>query len=253
MDRQQVQDAAAELLDDVGQLAGQVAQLAGGRNDGEFFFIERPELGFEFFVAGGGQIFGRAEQACKRAINGVGGAGKIRMNTKSGVRAFGPVLPALGVEQIRLGFEKAGFGQGQFDLPEAAVSLHRYIAPGGAGVDRAAGVRGDDFTPEGGGAAEIGAEQRPPAVAPVAVAQREAHAVADKADQAPAGCRFHDGFCLRHFNAGPEGRLALRFRRPRRKAMLQVPGDLLPGARCCHSAVNWRADCCFEWVVVGKS
>ena len=152
------------------------------------------KLGFEFLIAGGRQIFCRAEQARERAINGVGGAGEIGMDTDAGVRAFGPMLPAFGVEQIRLGFEEAGFGQRQFDLPGVAIFLHRHIAPGGAGGDRTAGMGGNDFAPEGGGAAEIGAEQRPPAVAPAAVAQRETHVVADKARQALAGAGSMMGF-----------------------------------------------------------
>jgi hypothetical protein len=202
MNGQQMENAATELLDDVGQLAGEVAKLAGGWNDGEIFFIERLKPGFEFSVAGGGQIFCRTEQARERAINGVGGAGEIGMDADAGVRALGPMLPAFWVEQIRLGFEEAGFGQWQFDLPGVAIFLHRHVAPGGAGVDRTTGVGGDDFAPESGGATEIGAEQRPPAVAPAAVTQRETHVVADKARQALAGHRFHDGFCLRHFMSG---------------------------------------------------
>ena len=53
MDRQQMQDAAAELIDDVRQLAGEVAKLAGRRNDGEILPIQLLELGFEFFIVGG--------------------------------------------------------------------------------------------------------------------------------------------------------------------------------------------------------
>ncbi len=53
VNRQQMNDAAAKRLDDVRQLAGQITELAGGRNDGEVFFIELLELRFEFFVARG--------------------------------------------------------------------------------------------------------------------------------------------------------------------------------------------------------
>jgi len=53
MNRQQMNDAAIKCLDDVRQLAGQVAELAGGWNDGEVFFIELLELNFKFFVARG--------------------------------------------------------------------------------------------------------------------------------------------------------------------------------------------------------
>jgi len=39
-------DTATKCLDDVRQLAGQIAELAGGWNDGEVFFIELLELNF---------------------------------------------------------------------------------------------------------------------------------------------------------------------------------------------------------------
>src|ERR1035441_7720617 len=90
------------------------------------------------------------------------------MNTDADVLAIGPMLPAFRVEQIRLGLEEAGFSERQFDLPGIAVLLHRHVAPGFAGVTRAAGVRGDDFAPERRAATEIGAEQSAPAVAPAA-------------------------------------------------------------------------------------
>ena len=114
------------------------------------------------------------------------------MDADADVRAVGPMLPAFGVEQIRLGFEEAGFGERQFDLPDVAAFLHGHVAPGRAGVDRAAGMRGNDFAPEGGGATEIGAEQRARAIAPAIVTQREADVVADEVHQALAGRRFHD-------------------------------------------------------------
>ena len=78
MHRQQMKDAAAERVDDVRQLAREVAQFSGRRNDGEILRVERLELRFEFFVARGRPIFCRAEQAGEGAVNGVGGAGKIR-------------------------------------------------------------------------------------------------------------------------------------------------------------------------------
>jgi len=147
------------------------------------------------------------------AINGVGGAGKIGMNTDADIRTIGPMLPAFRVEQIRLGFEEAGFNERQFDLPGIAVLLHRHVAPGFAGENRAAGVRGDDFAPECCGAAEIGAEQSAPAVAPAAVVERETDAVADETHEAFAGRGFHEGNGLRHFPVPVVCRMTLRFRR----------------------------------------
>jgi hypothetical protein len=56
-----------------------------------------------------------------------------------------------------------------------------------------------------------------------AVTQRKTDAIADKTHEAFAGRGVHDGCRLRHFFVPAVGRMALRFRRRRRKAMLQVP------------------------------
>ena len=82
------------------------------------------------------------------------------MDGNSDVRAVGPVLPIFSVEQISLGFEVAGFGERQFDLPSIGVFLHRQIAPRGAGGGGAAGVRGNDFAAQRDGASEVRAEER---------------------------------------------------------------------------------------------
>ena len=50
---------------------------------------------------------------------------------------------------------------------------------------------GDDFAAKRGGAAEIGAEQRAPAVARGILPQREANVVADETYEAFAGCGGH--------------------------------------------------------------
>ena len=52
MHRQQMQNAAAELVCNVRQLFCEVAEFSGGRNDGEIFFVERFELGFKNPVSG---------------------------------------------------------------------------------------------------------------------------------------------------------------------------------------------------------
>ena len=197
--RQQLQNAAAERVDDVRQLPREVAQFAGGRNDGAAAFVELTELGLEFFVAGGRQIFGRAKQPREGAVNRVGGAGEIRMHADADVRAIGPMLPAFGIEQIRLGLEVTGFGQRQFNLPAVAGFLHRQIAPRSARGNGAAGVGGDDFPPQRGRAPEVGAEQRAPARLPAAVAQLKTDAIADETHEAFAGGRVHNWNGLRHF------------------------------------------------------
>ena len=198
MHGQQVKDAAAECLDDVRQLARQVAEFAGRRDDGEVFPVERLDLRLDFFIARGRQIFRRAEQPREGAVNGVGGAGEIRVDGNSHVRAVRPVLPVFFVEQIGLGLEVADLGERQFDLPAVGGFLHRHVAPGGSGGSGTAGVGGDDFAAAGGGAAEVGAEQRAPAGAFGAGTEREADAVADEAQEAFAGGRRHVQIELRH-------------------------------------------------------
>ena len=133
MHGQQMNDAAAEPVDDERQLAGQVAEFAGRRDDGEIFPIERLDLRLEFFVARGRQIFRRAEKPREGAVNGVGGAGEIGVDGNAHVRAVRPVLPVFFVEQISLGLEAAGFGERQFNFPRAAVFLHWHVAPRGSG------------------------------------------------------------------------------------------------------------------------
>ena len=61
MHRQQMNDAAAEFLDDVRQLAGEVAEFSRRRQRGVALRFERFELRFQFFIGGGGEIFGGAE------------------------------------------------------------------------------------------------------------------------------------------------------------------------------------------------
>ena len=130
------------------------------------------------------------------------------------------MLPVFFVEQIGFGFEETNFSQRQFDFPTVAGFLHRHIAPGCAGVNGATRVGGDNFAAARGSAAEIGAQQGAPGGERTGAAHGETNAVADEAQEAFAGRRFHDGCRLRHFNSGVVRRTALRFRRRRRKATL---------------------------------
>ena len=81
-------------------------------------------------------------------------------------------------------------------------------------------VGGDDFAAARGGAAEIGAQQGAPGGERTGAAQGEPDAVADEAQEAFAGYRFHHECWMRHFNSGADCQTALRFRRHRRKATL---------------------------------
>src|SRR5208283_1336333 len=53
MDWQQLENAAAKRLDDMGQPAGEVTERAGGWNDGVTALIERLDLSFELPVVRG--------------------------------------------------------------------------------------------------------------------------------------------------------------------------------------------------------
>ena len=162
MHRQQMNNAAAELLDDVRQLAREVAEFSRRRQCGVALRFERFELRIQFYIAGGGEIFGRAEQPREGAINRVRRAREIRMHGNADIGTGGPMLPVFFVEQIRLGFEKTGFGQRQFQFPTIGDGAHRHIAPRGIGNHATTGMGGEDFAANGGGAAEICAQPRGP-------------------------------------------------------------------------------------------
>ena len=158
MHGQQMNDAAAELVDDERQLFFKITESSRRRQGGVALRFERFQLRFQFFIGGAGEIFGRAKKPCEGAVNGVGGAREVWVNGNPHVGAVGPMLPVFIVEQIGLGFEVADFSEGQLDLPAVGGGLHRHIAPGGIGDDRLTGVGGNDFLTAGGGAAEVGAK-----------------------------------------------------------------------------------------------
>ena len=200
MHRQQMNDAAAKLIDNERKLAREVAEFSGRRQRGVAFGFECLELGFQFFIGRGGESFGRAKQAGEGAVNRVGGAREIGVHGNAHVRAVRPVLPVFFVEQIRLGFEIAHFGQRQFDLPAVGGGLHGHIAPGSVGDDGPAGVGGNDFAAARGGAAEIGAQAGATVFCAAEFFRRggEKDFIADETQQAFAGGRSHDGMVWFH-------------------------------------------------------
>ena len=147
VNREQMENAAAECVDDVRQLFCEVAQCARLRHDGEIFFVEWFELGFQFFAGSRGKIFCRAEEPRERAVNCVCGPREIWMDGNSDIRTVRPMLPVFFVEQVGFCLEITGFGERQFDLPAIGSFLHRQVAPRCSGGRRAAGVRGNDFAP----------------------------------------------------------------------------------------------------------
>src|SRR5205814_5576058 len=77
IDRQQVQNAAAERVDDVRQFFNEVAQFARRRNDRVALLVQLLQLRVELSVRGSDQRLRLAEQARERAVNRVRGAIRI--------------------------------------------------------------------------------------------------------------------------------------------------------------------------------
>jgi hypothetical protein len=119
----------------------------------------------------------------------------IGMHGDAQVRSIGPVLPSVRVQQIGLGFEIAGLGEGQFKFPAVAIFLHGHIAPAFAGERGADGVGGDDFLAAGGGAAKVRAQKGAGAVflrGIGVITNSEKEPVADETKDSFAGGGRHD-------------------------------------------------------------
>src|SRR6185503_15619070 len=96
------------------------------------------------------------------AVNGVGCAVGVRMDIHAKVWSLWPMLPALRIDGVSLGFEETHFSKRKGNQPRAVVRLHGHVAPGGVGEFHLAGVRVDNFATECFAAAEVGAEPRLP-------------------------------------------------------------------------------------------
>src|SRR6185312_10347136 len=106
MNRQEMQNAATERVDNVREALDQITQFAGGRNDGETKLFNLFDLAIELFASRADGGFARTEHAGKGAVNCIAGAIDVRMNGNADVGAIGPMLPALFIEEIRFGFEE---------------------------------------------------------------------------------------------------------------------------------------------------
>ena len=193
VDRQQVEDAAAEGVDHMRHLLHQVAQGAGRRDDGVAVAIEGEELLLKQRLTGTGQDAGRAEGAGEGAVDQVGGALAVGMHRDADIVAIRPVLAPVAVNHVGLGTVVADRGQRQLDRPAVAVIIQAEVVPGGAGEGLACAERGDRLVARFGGAPEVGAQHRAPARAQAGPGgvQGEAHAIADEAQQAFAGRGRH--------------------------------------------------------------
>ena len=104
-------DAAAQLVDDVRELTREVAEFSRRWQRGVTKRFEGVELRRHFFVGRRGKIFGRAKKPDEGAVNRVGGPCEIGVDGNAHVRAVRPVLPVFFVEHVSLRLEPADFGE----------------------------------------------------------------------------------------------------------------------------------------------
>ena len=196
-DRKQMENAAAERAEDVGEFAREVAEFSRGRDDGVAVLVEELEALFEMVVSGFRSRFTRAEHAREGAVNGVRRAIGIRVYGDAEVRTAGPELAAEGVERVRLGAEVADFGERNGGGPAVVFPAHRHVVPRSASERRGMKMGADDFLAQQRGAAEVGAQARLPALVGrevgAAAAEGELRGVADVAEEARAGGRGDGG------------------------------------------------------------
>ena len=112
------------------------------------------------------------------------------------VGSLRPELPSLRVQDVRFGAIEPDIRQRQLDGPLAGrLLLQRNIAPEGDGEWIFPRVRGDDFLAQAVRFAQVGAQQRPPALAKtLRRAKTKTNAITDKTQQAFAGRRSHNQF-----------------------------------------------------------
>jgi len=99
VDWKQMQDPAAQEVQDVREVLDEIANFARGGQDGVTVLLDLADLSFDLLILRVQSAPGPAEQARKCAVNRVAGAVRVRVDRDSNVRAFGPELPALRIEQ----------------------------------------------------------------------------------------------------------------------------------------------------------
>ena len=188
--RQQMEEAAAQAVQNVGHGSREIPQGARGgdhRVPGAIQGLDgRGEIG---------PLPGRCptEHAGECAVDGVGRAQAIGVDAKARVRAFGPVLKATGIHTIGLGPEEAGLGQGQIQLPAARRFGQGNVPPGGArGIGGALSQQGQGLFAHPCSAREVRAQKGTPASRTrFRVGQGEGHPVPHEAEQLSARGRGH--------------------------------------------------------------
>ena len=134
MDRQQVQDPAVQIIENMVQLFDQIAESAGRRNDAVAKLVQM----LQFLPADPGRQIGNrlvlvaAELPDERAVNPVGAAVGSRLHIDMDIVAGDPerLFHRLGIVDEAFPLEMPFFGQHQTDLPVEVVDLlHREIVP----------------------------------------------------------------------------------------------------------------------------
>ncbi len=130
VDRQQMDDLAAQCFRDMRQILLQITELAGWRDTGEPLIVQLVDNGCFFF----GQSLFRgdilAEEPCERAVNDVTGAAEIRMHRDPHIRAVGPDLRSLFIQGIELGFKVTYLIERDFYRGFAVRYRDGHIPPG---------------------------------------------------------------------------------------------------------------------------
>ena len=162
-----------QRVDDVRQMLDEIAQLARRGNDRETVLVQGAQDMIQLLVRGPDRRPGLAKHPRKSTVNRVGRPVGIGVNADPEIRPFRPMLPALGIDRVSLGFEAAHFGQREGNRSCPLHGFHRHVAPGSVGQLQLARVRVNDFPAQRFAAPQIGAQSRPPAFGQRAPAQAQ--------------------------------------------------------------------------------
>jgi hypothetical protein len=198
VDREEVDDATAQALDDVGELAGEVAEGSGGGQGGVAATFQVRQHGFLRLRLQARGEPGLAEEAGEGAVEGVSRPAPVGVDGNPEVGSGRPMLAAVAIQQVRLGGVESGLGEHEIAGPIGAVPGHGQVVPAGSEGRDVGGVRTDDFVAQNPAAAEVGAQSGPPArvgVFPAAGGELESEGVAHMTHQALSrGGRHEDRF-----------------------------------------------------------
>ncbi len=189
IDRQQMQNAAAERADNVRQLRDDIPKRAAGRDDGVAFGVEFLDVLVAIARGGFARGFVGAEHARKATINRVRATGVVGMHREADVVAIGPMLLTVRIDDVRLRLKPTDLGQRKFYDPLIAFEPQRHIAPRRLHLNLGFPNLSNDTAPQSSRAANICAEKN--AVGIGRAGQRKTQSVADVSHQSFAGGGLH--------------------------------------------------------------